>query len=295
MIIKYSIIVLFRNEGKNLKKLLPHLVAQEGIKESELIGIDTSSTDESEDVFKKYSKNYFCVATNEFDHGRTRNLAGRIAKGKNLIFIAPDAIPTSKRWLTEITKNVNKDTVAVFGGQVPYRNAKMWVNFFYNEAYPERGRIIDKKSIKSFGFQNLFFSTVNCAVDRRFFLENPFPENTIMSEDQLWAHRILKKGFKIFYDSEAKVFHSHKYTILNNFRRHFASGYSLRNLPGNKASGSWKYLINEIKFHFKKGAIYDLPESMLFEFVRGFGYLLGRKGDWIPSFLRKRMFLIARK
>ena len=50
-------------------------------------------------------------------------------------------------------------------------------------------------------------------------MEYPFDESVGWAEDQLWADRIQKAGYKTVYQPCASVFHSHNLTLKQNFER----------------------------------------------------------------------------
>jgi rhamnosyltransferase len=47
----------------------------------------------------------------------------------------------------------------------------------------------------------------------------PFDEEIPYAEDQLWASKILAKGYRIMYDPEAAVFHSHNESLRRVYQR----------------------------------------------------------------------------
>jgi rhamnosyltransferase len=51
-----------------------------------------------------------------------------------------------------------------------------------------------------------------------------FPEKLILGEDMVVAARMLQAGWSVAYVSDAQVYHSHGYTIAQEFKRYFDIG-----------------------------------------------------------------------
>lgn len=51
-----------------------------------------------------------------------------------------------------------------------------------------------------------------------------FPEDVIGSEDAYVAARMLLGGYAVRYATTAEVYHSHDYSVLEEFRRYFDIG-----------------------------------------------------------------------
>ena len=43
----------------------------------------------------------------------------------------------------------------------------------------------------------------------------------LKSEDQEWGKRVVLAGYKVIYDPEAVVYHSHHYTLTKVFKEYF--------------------------------------------------------------------------
>ena len=112
-----------------------------------------------------------------------------------------------------------------------------------------------------------FFSIVSgfyvfSAIRRKEFEEiGGFPENVLMFEDMLFAAKLIEGGYKIAYVPEAKVVHSHDYSLVQQFRRYYQAGVSFQRNPwftryarSNKEGIA--FLRDEIKFLFKQKNTY---------------------------------------
>jgi rhamnosyltransferase len=45
-----------------------------------------------------------------------------------------------------------------------------------------------------------------------------------MAEDQDWSKRVLEAGYKIAYEPQSLVYHSHTYTLKQLFKRYYDAG-----------------------------------------------------------------------
>lgn len=294
-----SIIILAKNEEKNLRRLLPRLREQKFPGKKEILVVDSGSTDDSLNYLKSQLVKVLQIPPEKFGHGKTRNFAAQRAKGEILVFISPDALPKNKNWLENLIKPLEKSkTAGVFGRQVAWVEAAAEVKFFYQEVYPAKGRILAQKDAFEFSFNHLLFSNVNSAIKKSVWEKINFANRAFMSEDQLWAHKVLKQGWQIIYEPEAAVYHSHDYSLLYLVKRHAASGYSLKEIP----TASWltlfcrgiSFLVKEIKFLIKKKYYFATLRVVLREFIRAISWTLGREAGVLPEDLRKKLLFPAR-
>src|SRR5690606_26233332 len=84
-----------------------------------------------------------------------------------------------------------------------------------------------------------------------------FPSATILGEDVIIAGKMLLQGWHKAYLGEAQVYHSHDYTLNEEFRRYFDIGVFHSNHSwifehfGRAESEGFKYLRSEFSFLLK--------------------------------------------
>jgi rhamnosyltransferase len=94
----------------------------------------------------------------------------------------------------------------------------------------ERPMLKNKKVQPEIGIKTFFFSNTCSTIKVKEFKElGGFPENIVMFEDLIFAAKAILKGYKIAYVPEAKVFHSHNFSLMQQFHRYLDAGISLRN------------------------------------------------------------------
>ena len=124
-----------------------------------------------------------------------------------------------------------------------------------------------------------------------------FKEGLIFGEDMYSAAKLLINNKKIAYESSAKVFHSHNYTISQDFRRYFDMGVFHHNEKWlinefGKAEGQGKkYIKSELSFIKKKKRLDLFPEFVLRIAAKYLGYQFGRHYSFLPHGLNEKMSL----
>lgn len=289
-----SIIILTKNGERYLRSLLDSLLAQNLAKQVEIILIDSGSTDGT----LKIVADYPCVRRvdippEEFGHGKTRNLGARLARGEFLVYIPQDATPVGRDWLETLLQPFTNPSVAgVYARQAPRSDASAMEQFFLLDTYhsnPET-KILARDEEPSLA--RCFFSTVSGAIRASIWVDHPFREDIIMSEDQAWAREVMLAGYSIAYEPRACVLHSHQYGIVDIFRRNFDSGYSVHQIHADKSGiPIWHVLMRlakEAAFILRSGRTIDLLRFLPYETARHTGFLLGLRAEKLPASIRKK-------
>ncbi len=120
-----SVIICARNEAENLEKHLPAILEQ-NYPEYEVIVVNDSSTDRTDEVIASFLKKYPHLKTSsippeqKFTHGKklAQTIGVKAARNEILIFTDADCVPVSKNWLRRMYSNfaVDKDIVLGYGG-----------------------------------------------------------------------------------------------------------------------------------------------------------------------------------
>ncbi len=287
-----SIVILTKNAGKRFKKVLNAVFNQEIDKEFEVIIIDSGSKDKTLKIARQFPvAKILEIQPEDFDHGKTRNLAVILSKGKYIVFLTQDALPSNNQWLKNLITPLSDDKVAAtFSRQIPYRSSNLFQQYFQFFLYPRK----EKTALLG----EFFFSNVSSAIKKEILEKIKFPEDLPMSEDQAWAKQILEANYKIVYCPLSTVFHSHNYNFWTNFKRNFDSGMSLEKLGLIKKSHFWRkaprYFFGEIWFLIKRRLIFFilyLPFMFIYEFFRFLGFWLGMHYKFLPLSWRKRFSL----
>jgi rhamnosyltransferase len=278
---RISVIIPTLNAGVYIEKLLSILQAQD-ITYSEVIIIDSSSRDNTVDIAQGFGAKTVVIPRYTFNHGKTRNIAAVKAKGDILVFMTQDALPLEYTLLRNLTTPLQiPDIASTFGRQVPKSNASPLEVFARQFNYPETGSIKGIDDIKKYGIKTFFFSNVCSAIKKELFLKvGMFPEDVRANEDMLMAAKLILNGYKVAYIPEAKVIHSHNFSLLQQFRRYYNIGSSLKNnswilkytLPEDEGI---KLVKEQISFVLKRHNYLWIPYIFLESVTKYAGYKIG--------------------
>ncbi len=290
-----SIIIPTYNAQNYLIKLLDKIKTQ-SIIEYELIIIDSSSTDDTVEIAKKYTDNVIVIPQSEFDHGGTRAKATQIAKGDILVFLTQDALPYDNNTIENIIKVFdNKEIGAAYGRQFSYEDTNLFGKHLREFNYPDIASIKSKNDISIYGIKTAQLSN-SFAAYRKSALDEvgTFKNNLILGEDVYTGAKMILAGYSLAYVSDAKVYHSHSYTIWQEFKRYFDIGvfhkceeWILKEFGKPEGEGM-RYIKSEINYLLKNGAWYLLPEFFVRNGMKYIGYKLGQNYESLPQWMIKK-------
>lgn len=219
-----TVVVLTYNGERYLEAILDALDAQRIDGGFEVLVIDSGSQDRTLEIVRaRDGVRLHEIPNSEFGHGRTRNLAAHLARGRVVVYLTHDAVPAHDRWLYEILKPFDLDdrVVAVMGKQVArpgcfpllkYEIASVFSGFgpdfgttlFYEDDF------VDSDAVRN---AVTFYSDVNSAA-RRDILTGRVPYRDVSyAEDQLLGRDVVAAGLVKAYAPRAAVVHSNDLTL----------------------------------------------------------------------------------
>jgi rhamnosyltransferase len=236
-----TVAILTYNGEDYLERILSQLRLQEVDGEFEVLVIDSGSTDSTLEIVRRFPEvRLHEIPNEEFGHGRTRNLAARLARGEFVAYLTHDAVPTTNRWLAELLApfEIDERIVAVMGKQVPrpgcfpllkYEIQGMFAGFgpdFGTSVFYKDPSMTDEGVLSAIGF----YSDVNSAA-RREFLTDVIPYRDVRyAEDQLFGRDLVEAGYRKAYAPRAAVEHSNDLTLDEYGRRIFDETVGLRQI-----------------------------------------------------------------
>ena len=310
-----SIVILAKNEEKYIGSTLDMIFKQDIDKKYEVIIIDSGSKDSTLEIAKKYPVKILEIPAQEFVHGRTRNQGAQIASSKIVVSLNADATPTNEEWLRSLINNFKNDEriIGVYSRIYPRLDCnplRFWE--ILNEDTDKK----EIRYIKDFDIYQhmnprdkrkfLAFRTISCAIRRDFLLEYPFKDMEF-GEDLEWSKRIIEKGFKIVFEPESVVYHSHNfyYSTAKTFKKYFDDAklnnyllniWSWRNFPiltgyiVYKIFKDISYILNLNKSIFYK--ISWLSHSSVIRIAEFVGIVVGANSRYLPNKLRSSFSLV---
>ena len=294
---KTSILVLTKNEAQNINACLKAVYSQQGVDPFEVLIVDSESTDETVEIAGRFPVRIEQIPARNFHHARTRNLAASLAEGEILVFLVADAIPASDAWLRTLIANFDDPSVgAVYGRQLPKLGSSLEREDTLDTLYGEQRIVKDPAHRNGLGYRFYHFSNVNAAIRRSVWETVLFPEDLRVFEDIGIAKGILDRGWKIVYEPDSAVFHSHSHTTVGLFKRYFDIGYTLKLLkiwdaPGTKQSmfrDAWKLLKTKVK-RTDEGIGKLASEGIRQDIAKSAGLFLGLNQSYLPLVVKRRL------
>lgn len=295
--VEVSVLLLTKNARRELERVLPAVFAQKQVGPFEVIAIDSGSSDGSLDLLREFPVQLQQLPAQEFHHARTRNLAASLASGQILIFLSQDAIPASDLWLKRMISNFDDPRVAaVYGRQFPKPGSSVEREDALDTIYGEKKVVKDPADRNGMGYRFYHFSDVNAAIRRNVWEDQHFPEDLKVFEDLGIAKRILDSGWKIVYEPQAAVFHSHSHTTVGLFKRYFDIGYTLKRLriweaPGTRNSmlrDASKLLKNKFRRAGRRETRTSARRGLKQDIAKCCGLFLGLHETRLPLMLKRR-------
>jgi rhamnosyltransferase len=293
-----SVVIPVRNGGDDLRRCLEGIARQQVGEEVEVVVVDSASTDGSAVLAGKHGARVEVIPVEDFDHGGTRNLGAELARGETVVFTSQDAYPTDDRWLAKLTAPLAGDDRAagVYGRQIAHHGANPPEIYFLDFLYGPEPRVQEAAGRGQLSMETTLFSNVTAAIRRDLLLRFPFADDMVMSEDQEWAARVLLAGYRLVYEPDAVVRHSHPYTIRAAFKRFFDSGASAERafmpVPGSERvlrRAALRYGRGELAWLWRGGHRRWIPYAVVYELAKFVGLQLGARHHRLPLPLKRRL------
>ena len=226
---KLSVIIPTLNAEKELPALLKALEGQTAAPE-EILVVDSESTDRTQEICRASGRvRLLTVRRQDFDHGRTRDEALRQCAGDVVVFLTQDAVPADEKCLEHLIRPLGEAGVAVSAGrQLPRTDATPMEKLVRSFNYPAEGHIRSEEDVARMGIKAFFCSDVCAAYNREIYEKLggfDFPLKT--NEDMFFAARAIRGGYRVAYAADARVVHSHNFSLGEQYRRNRIQGYEI--------------------------------------------------------------------
>ncbi|MEZ0609316.1 glycosyltransferase family 2 protein [Fibrella sp. WM1] len=291
-----SVIIPTYNASAHLPALLNRLSQQ--TMAYELIVIDSTSTDETPAILRDHGIDFTSIPTASFNHGATRNLGVQLANHENLVFLTQDALPADATALERLVETMaSQDHIAMaYGRQLPYPSADLLSQFARQTNYPATSVMKSLKDIPQMGIKTCHCSNSFAAYKKSALLSvGGFPTDTILGEDVSVAARLILEGKTLAYCAEATVFHSHNYTITEEFKRYFDIGVFHRQQqtvlkPFTQAEAEGvKYVLAEWTYLSQQKRTSLIPVQLMRTVAKYIGYRAGQWHQGLPVSVKRAM------
>lgn len=246
-----------------------------------ILVIDSSSTDNTIKIAKEMGAETLVIPQHEFNHGTTREKGRQILQTPIVVMMTQDAYATSPKMLELLVYPIlEKKASIAYARQIPHQGATILAGFHRHFNYPPTSHVRDLKDIATYGAY-IFFCSNSCAAYRNAALDEigGFP-HVSFGEDALVTAKLLHRKHRIAYVAEAEVYHSHDYTLRQEFCRHFQMGLVRQ---------SHRAILDIGELERRRGKDYlqallktlwpscpsKIPYALVQTFIKYFGYRLG--------------------
>lgn len=231
----------------------------------------------------------FHLARREFDHGATRNEGVAQSDAEIFVCMTQDALAADEFLLERLVGALlQKESIAVaYARQLPEEDCSVTERFTRQFNYPEQSQVKGKADIARLGIKTFFCSNV-CAAYRRDIFDalGGFVPHTIFNEDMIYAARAVYAGYEIAYAADARVIHSHNYTVRQQFSRNFDLGVSHAQYPEIFADvppeGEGARLVKKTAVYLLRNHPFLLPKLVVQSGAKLLGYRLGKHYEKLP-------------
>lgn len=293
---KIALVIPTLNGGEIFQKVVDGLLAQTIVPETLLI-IDSGSTDNTLSAAMKAGAKIHQIIKADFNHGATRNLARNLVDADIYIFMTQDALPAAPHTLENLLSPfaLYPEVGLVYARQLPRCGAGPIEAFSRFFTYPAASQLKKISDRSIWGIKTVHCSNA-CAAYRRDALVSVggFPDKVIMCEDVYTAARIMEAGYDIYYQADAQVYHSHNYSICQDFQRSFDLGvfYESRErwifeaFGGTKKQGV-RFFLEGLSYLNDKDCGHLFPEWVGRTAVKFCGYKLGSLERFLPTSVKR--------
>ncbi|WP_114937653.1 glycosyltransferase [Mucilaginibacter endophyticus] len=292
---KVALLIPTLNAGSSWLEALESIKSQTYNLSNKII-IDSGSKDNTINLSNQYGFKVKEINKSEFNHGKTRQQLVELSEDADIcIFLTQDAILASPDSISNIVNAFDDPQVGMaYGRQLPHKNAQTLESHARLYNYPAISHIRSSEDITQMGFKVFFCSNSFAAYRRNALLAiGGFPTDSIMGEDAIVAARMLTAGYKKAYVADATVYHSHTYTLVQEFRRYFdtrvfheQNKWLIRDF-GKPTGEGFKFMRSELKYvlKHKKSIILNSVFSLGAKWL---GYKSGKFYKKLPKQILKR-------
>lgn len=284
-----DVIIPLYKPGNEIFKLLEAL-DQQTLPPQKIILMNTGKENFPSGILEQFEKTEVHHLTKEeFDHGATRRAGVNQSSSEVFVMMTQDALPAEEDLLAKLTAHLAGNVAAAYARQLPLEDCSPEECYSRQFNYPDRSRIKTEADITELGIKTFFCSNV-CAAYRRDIYDKlgGFVERAIFNEDMIYAAGAVKNGYSIAYEAQAKVYHSHNYTNMQQLHRNFDLGVSQADHPEifkkvpSESEGKKlvKSTVSYLRSNHMTGRV---PHFMMQCCSKYIGYFLGKHYQKLPK------------
>jgi rhamnosyltransferase len=260
--------------------------------------VDSGSSDGSDRVAADCGFEVERIDPRSFNHGRTRQRAiERFCDGLEFaVLMTHDAVLEGRESLDELLGAFRDPEVgAAYGRQLPHLDAGPFETHFVRFNYSPLSETRSLADAARLGIKAAYISN-SFGAYRLSALRacGGFPSDLILGEDTWVAVRMLLSGWRLRYCAEARVRHSHAYTIVQESQRYFDFGVLHSQLPelmthfGAAEGEGARFVASELRY-MAAHAPRLMPAVLIRNGAKYLAYRTGRSYRRLPRRLCRRL------
>lgn len=286
----FAVLVPTLNAGAPWRSWIKSIKAQT-FQPSLVLVLDSESDDDTVLQAEQAGFQIHSIQRKSFAHGATRQIGVELI-GDSIdcvVCLTQDALLADRDTLEKLVAVFHDSTVAcAYGRQLPHADATPLAAHARLFNYPVDSHLVGLADKARLGIKTCFVSNSFAAyrvADLRAL--GGFPADVILGEDMSVAARMLMAGRRVAYVADACAFHSHNYTLLQDFRRYFDTGVFHARNPwllqtfGSVSGEGMRFVHSEIKY-LQKNAPSLIPSAMTRTLAKWLGYKLGMVEAVLP-------------
>jgi rhamnosyltransferase len=291
-----AIVIPTYNAARHWRDLYRGLEAQ-GVSKEQVLVIDSSSTDNTRQLVRAAGYRLKSIPSASFRHGATRQVAAEYCgDAEFLVYLTQDAVMEDPNCIQNLLSSFSDPTVgAAYGRQLPRKGSgpieyhARWFN------YPDRSEVRDFSCRQRLGIRAAFFSNSFAAYRSTAFQQvGGFPRNTIVSEEISVVAQMLMAGWRVAYQANAEVFHSHSFSLRQEASRYFDIGVhhhrerQIMDHFGRAEGEGLAFVKSELKYLWSVRRS-SIPLAFLRNLNKWVSYHLGRNERMLPLSFKKAL------
>jgi GT2 family glycosyltransferase len=198
-----GVVIRTLNESALIGRCLEMLGEQRGGFDPDVLVVDSGSTDATREIAREHGARVVELAPTQFDYSKALNLGIEEVSGDLILILSAHAIPVDANMLDKLVAPFDAPSVAgVAARQVPWPDAP------WQEVHRLRDQFgTTRREYSVEDDREVVFSNACSCIRRSVWVAEPFTLPAV--EDLEWAKRVVAGGWKIVYEPEATVYHSH--------------------------------------------------------------------------------------
>ena len=244
-----SLVIPTLNGMPVLAQVLAAVERQPGARDLERVAVDSGSGDGTVDCLRQHGFAVHSIPQRQFNHGTTRDLGIGKTRGDVVVLLTQDAIPADEQWLPRLAEVYADARVgAAYCRQLPRPDCNPFIAQRLREWTAGKTELVVQEVADAAELERLeplqrlqrcAYDNVAGSVRRAAWERVPFGYRRF-GEDVAFGKRLLLAGWRIVFQPNSAVIHSHNRTPRDEGKRIYCDHQNLSELFGVHLVPDWK-------------------------------------------------------